>query len=321
MDKENIDGLVSVVSTLGWKPQLRGVIGADADTFYDTFVAQNPQRAYEVAVQSQDPIFVQKVAERVIQSAVGGTDIEDAIRKLYLNIAPAAVSEPAIPIPAPLSHSGFSIESLPDRYRVHGVSYQGNLSSVDISKALLDDGKAHTQTDWVEVTRQGEWKLPSDPLYFAVLGALCDNKDAAHVEEVRGMLRDDLRNYFMMTSTRIRYASKGLDSVIHDVGYATESSQQTKIVGADGYINEAAGFGIEMQALVGINDCDRIESLGSYTTGKKTYFWRLNTKPTQDVGHALVLGGSNSGWFSIFANADVGGWARGMVVHVAKNSP
>ncbi len=322
MDQRNLDGLVAIVSTLGWKPQMNEVIGADTAAFYDELTRQNPQRAYEVALQSGDPVFLQAVTERIIQSTVGGTDLENTIRGMYLNVASPVVSQPvAAPVSTPVPSSGFSIESLEDRYRVNGVSYQGNPSTVDISKALLDNGASHVQVDWIEQTRQGEWKLPSGPLYFAVLAALYDNKNAGIVEEVREMLARDFKSYFMMTSTRVRYAREGMDTVVHDFGYVTERAEEMNIVGSDGYVSGTSGFGVEMRALVGIDDCQKIEQVGRWITGKKPYLYRLNSKPKKDIERALVLDGDDVDRFYVYADDFNVGWARGMVAHVAKNSP
>lgn len=287
--------------------------------------AQNPQRAYEVALQSGDPVFLQNITERIIQSIVGGTDVESAIHNMYLNqaqpVIPAVPQPVVVPVSSPVPSSGFSIESIMDRYRVHGISYNGKISTVDISKALLDNGASHVQSDWVEITKQEEWKLPSGPLYFAVLAALYDNKNADNVGEVKEMLAKDFKNYFMMTSTRVRYSNNDLDTVVHDFRYATERAEEMNIVGSDGYVSGTSGFGVEMRALVGIDDCQKIEQVGRWITGKKPYLYRLNSKPKEDVERALVLGVYNGVRFIIYADDYYYGRARGMVAHVAKNSP
>lgn len=215
-----------------------------------------------------------------------------------------------------------SIDSLADRYRLHNVLYDGVASVVDISKALLDNGASHTQSGWIETTRQGEWKLPSGPLYFAVLAALYDNKDSYDVNKLRKMFANDFKKYFMMTSTHIDYAHEGLDTVVHDVGYITKRTEKRDIVGVDGYINEASGFGATMKALVGIDDCHKIERVASWISEKPPYLWRINSKPKEDVERALVLG-DDYVRFNFSASdylVSSGRRARGMVVRGAENS-
>lgn len=217
-----------------------------------------------------------------------------------------------------------SIDSLADRYRLHNVLYDGVASVVDISKDLLDNGASHTQSGWIETTRKSEWKVPSGPLYFAVLAALYDNKDSDNVKKLRKMFANDLKKYFMMTSTRIDYAHEGLDTVVHDAGYTTQRTEKTDIVGADGDINEASGFGATMKALVGIDDCHKIGRVGSWISKENPYFWRINSKPKEYVECLLVLAG-DYGCFGIDASnyhpLNGNGLARGMVVRGAENSP
>ena len=104
MDQKALEGLLSIVSTLGWNPQLREVVGADTNIFYDALVARNPERAYVIAQRSKDPVLLQAVTERIIQNAVGGTDLEVSIREMYLKQESPAVSESVIaPHSAPVS--------------------------------------------------------------------------------------------------------------------------------------------------------------------------------------------------------------------------
>lgn len=313
---EELQGLVSIVFELGLHPQIRTVLGADNEAFDALLVETNPQKAYAIARNAGDQALARKAAEAVIRQRVGGTSLEGAVLGVY---APPVQPEDA---PIQAGSAGFSIKSLADRHMVHGVSYQGEICTVDISKALLDNGASHVQSDWIEMTRQGEWKVPSGSLYLAVLVALYDNKNADNVGEVKKMLAKDFKEYFMMTSTRVRYSANGLDTVVHDFGYATERAEQMDVVGSDGYVNGTSGFGVEMRALVGIDDCQKIEQVGRWITGKKPYLYRFNSKPREDVERALVLGVNVGGRFIISASDYVDfRRARGMVARRAENSP
>lgn len=220
--------------------------------------------------------------------------------------------------------SNLVIEDVETVYRLHVASYLGNRCYVDIEKELEDSGRGHTQQEWVPLSQ----KVPSAPLYFAVMDTLHQNKDhpdqsqRALVEEVKEMLAKDFKKYFMMTSTRVRYACDGLDTVIHDFGYATERREEANIVGGDGYINEASGFGAVMGALLEINDFQKVERVGKYVTGTKLYLYRFNRKPKEeDVERALVLGGNYGGRFNFNADGNYYRRARGMVARRAENSP
>jgi hypothetical protein len=220
--------------------------------------------------------------------------------------------------------SQFSIESLDDRYRIHGVMYQGRVHTVDVSKTLLDNEESHRQGQWSQMTQQGEWKLASGSLYFAVMSALYDNREHSTqkplVEEVRTMFADDFVRYFMMTSTRVCYAREGLDTVKHDVDYASECAEQANIVGLNGDLNQNSQFSEAMQALVGVEDCGRIQQVGKWISGKDSYLGRFNSKPSKSVERALMLG-VNYDMFGIGADGGIynGRRARGFVARVAEN--
>ena len=95
MEQKDIGGLVSLVFAAGWRPKLNDVLGTDTSVFYDALVVQDPERAYAVAQQSEDPVFLQAVTERIIKNTVGGSDIESAIREMYLSpVAPVVPGEP-----------------------------------------------------------------------------------------------------------------------------------------------------------------------------------------------------------------------------------
>lgn len=320
--------LISFVSVLGWRPGIKTLLGTDADEFYNALVAADPAKAYEIACSSGDSAFVAAVTERVIQKTVGGTDLEDAIREMYLNTAiGATVPELVRPL---VSSSGFSIESLADRYRLHEVPvpYHEGLSVVDISKALLDNGKNHTQREWVTLTREGPWRIPSGPLYHAVCSSALyaneehpDDSQRAFIDTIKKMLATDVRKG-SMTSTRILYNSKKEDTVVHNFGYDDERKISQNIVGPDGFVNKDCSFGSAIEALLGTEDCEKVRTVYSWLVGKESYLWRFKQKPQHDQERALVLGVNNVRFY-IYADVDLYGSrpARGVVVRGAKNSP
>ncbi len=67
----------------------------------------------------------------------------------------------------------FSIEDLPDCYRINGIEYKGNISSWDISKTLLPAG---TQDEHAKRRKQalidGTFYTPDFPLFHGILNTL-----------------------------------------------------------------------------------------------------------------------------------------------------
>ncbi|MBI5072303.1 hypothetical protein HZA99_00640 [Candidatus Woesearchaeota archaeon] len=365
-----IDEIISLVYRLGWRPELNNVIDKIGDLaadgpyedvyggylflFYERFVEKDPIKAYEIAKQSAYPDFLDLITSLIVINTLRGDTLESTCLKsggieinnlertiidIYLN--PIKMLSPqqqvAAPPPSPVHSSSFSIESLAGKYRVHGVSYQGKICTVDISTALLDYGTSHTQSDWIEMTKEGEWKLPSGPLYFAVLETIYSNKKSsdttqkALVQELRKMFERDLRRYSIMTSTCIRYAHDGLDTIVHDVGYATECTEKTNIVKSkernlefphNYNYNKGWGshFSRNLQALVGTNNYNKVEKVGKWITGrKKADLWLLNPNPSKDVECPLTLSGLNYGQFLISGVDARKKRAHGMVVHSAEN--
>ncbi len=223
--------------------------------------------------------------------------------------------------------SGFSIEKLDDRYRISGVLYEGRASVVDISRELLDDGAEHTQQEWVDLTREQEWRVPSGPLYHAVCTALYDNRNHADeqqrslVDKVKQMLAKDFKDSWMMTSTRIFYNPQGKDTVVHNFGYENERRVNENIVGVNGFINRGCGFGSTTNALLGTSDGERVKAVYSWLSGKESYLCRLNSNPKKIDEHVLELGDCDRFGISADGNVNYVRWARGMVAHGAENSP
>lgn len=323
----DIRTLARVVTVLGLGQQLNGILGADA--FYDTLAAQNQEKAYHVAQQPGDPDVLAGVTERIIKSIIGSIDLESVVSEISLSSARPAISQ-QVPPEVQSAQSQFSIESLEDRYRIYGLMYQGRVHTADISKELLDNGQSHTQFEWIQMTKQAEWKLASAPLYFVVMDALYENRNhpdnvqKSLVEEIRAMFANDFRQYFMTTSTRILYKEGGrdLDVVAHDVGYASMSAEQVSIVGPDAYITEDSCFGATMQALMGISDCNRFLQVGNWFTKGDYYLWHVNPKPDYNKEHALYFIGYNDyDWdgFSAYEHYFLDcGHARGMVAHPSR---
>lgn len=188
----------------------------------------------------------------------------------------------------------FFIEELPDRFRMYNVPRDNKLHTYDWSKEHLDGGRRHTQDEWTQLLQGQEFQLASGPEYHATMKTLYLHKDSSQsslVRKVCTLFKKDFANrgYWMTTSTRIRYNSSFPDVVIHNYNTAHETSVDVNLVGPDGYIADSS-FEYEMEALLGTRDCQEVDAVYKWISGKKSYLWRLNQRPFQAAERALVLG-------------------------------
>ena len=92
----------------------------------------------------------------------------------------------------------------------------------------------------------------------------------------------------MMTSTRVKYAASGLDSVIHN--YKQVDTIKACIHGAQNWVTPQSGFEDSIEALLGTRDLTQLEKVFLWASGKKPYLWRLEKHPAKDELRALVFG-------------------------------
>jgi hypothetical protein len=91
----------------------------------------------------------------------------------------------------------FSISEDDDFYVINEVRINDEVKTVKWTKHLLDEGKSHTQDQWVVQTKEGIVRLVSLPAYIATIITLYDNKDVEDqnqkdlVEKVRKMFEVD----------------------------------------------------------------------------------------------------------------------------------
>lgn len=133
-----------------------------------------------------------------------------------------------------LHNEDFSIEELADRYRLHNLPHHGSFCTVDWSKELIDHGTRHTQEDWIKLTQNTEWKLPSLPLYHSTITTLYKHKNSEQknlIQKIRNTLKQDLEKHWMMTSTMITYNPAGKDTATHNYGYPNQYETDENIAG------------------------------------------------------------------------------------------
>ena len=273
---------------------------------------------------------------------IGGKRPEDIIRKQLEDLAkqqpnlpPPTVKTPAPipPIPPLPAGAGFYIQDLPDRYVLNNLMYTGELWTVGWGKNLLDNGQAHTQDQWVDLTKTAEFKLACGPLYLATIFALYDHKDIPDtsqntlVNRMKKMFKDDFdpSKPWKMTSTRISYAPQtpvalvNPDRVEHNFGYSNQFGTFCDLVGPSECLK--SGHERTIDGLLMTQDLPKLEAAAQWLTGKRTYLWRLSSRPQSETQRVLVLGCVDGDGFSIGANGSIGGNrpARGVVAVRAKN--
>ncbi|MBI2564475.1 hypothetical protein HYV79_00605 [Candidatus Woesearchaeota archaeon] len=223
------------------------------------------------------------------------------------------------PVTKTSNTGNFVIEVLADRYRLHNIMYRGELYVVDWSKDFLRGGEQHSQQEWIDLTKNEEFTLPDSPLCFASMQTLFKNKEETNLIE-------QVRNYFAQTfkvegninrphtSSRAIYNPRGNDEVIHRLGYPDQYTVSTKLIGQDGYITTIKPEN-EMNTLLATQNCEEIQQVIEWISGKKPYLYRINNKPSSKEERAVVLGVDSSNYFDI-ADGDIDGGrpARGVVV-------
>ncbi len=209
----------------------------------------------------------------------------------------------------------FHIQELGDRYRFHNLEYHDGIYTVDWSKELLDGRESHSQEDWMKLTQSadwqkenGVWQIPSAPLYHATIAALFENQDHAVAEQqdlvqtVREVFQNDFAKYYMMTSTRAKYAANGKDVITHDWNTPTARMVKGSFVGPDGYVKPSCGFDTMLEAILESKDFTLIEEAYEWIgkQGNKPYLYRINNQPDNDIERAVVLGVDvNNGRFDV----------------------
>ncbi|HIH23787.1 TPA: hypothetical protein HA251_02025 [Candidatus Woesearchaeota archaeon] len=203
---------------------------------------------------------------------------------------------------------------MPETYRIPDVPYRGENSTVYITRELLDGGARRTQDEWLDeyvLGTIGHIGIPDTELYFTLIDTLDKNKKHLDVQQrqlighVRDVIREDFRDYCMMTSTRA-YS----DKTVHQ--YQTpQSITRNSIKGINGYLTQLAD-GDAIAKILGNTTAARLDDILGNITDRRTCVWR-----PEEYSNPLLLGVSGNGRFDIIAYGSIGydRPARGMAVH------
>ena len=213
---------------------------------------------------------------------------------------------------------GFTVSEEADRLVVAPIEYRRELYRVSWSKYLLDNGQSHTQDQWRTLLHGGEWSLPDGALYYATLSALYQNRQGSHkegIKKIQRSFRKDFRNDWMMTSTHITYAARGLDTIVHEYKQPGNYTVKARVNGPNEWVTPQSGFEESIDALLGTRNLAQLEKIFQWVSSKKPHLWRLINPPTKNEQRALVLGVNDYGRFIINANDSItnGRPARGVV--------
>ncbi|MDP3734254.1 MAG: hypothetical protein Q8R37_03415 [Nanoarchaeota archaeon] len=208
-----------------------------------------------------------------------------------------------------ISYRLFRIDDSYDTFCLHNIYLNDNLYMVYWRNNMLDDEGEHRQDDWIELTRNEEWKLPSGLVYYASLAALHynqnhpDKKQKNLIVQCREMHAQDFEERWMMTSTRIIYTPHGKDTIIHDYGSLQPQEINVDLIGESGkFIHKNSGLENEIKALLGTNDLEEVEQVYKALTGREPRLWRLDSRRKETLEQVLVLGiGFLDGYFDINA--------------------
>ena len=217
-------------------------------------------------------------------------------------IIPETVNQNTQPPQAPPGNPNFSLEDLTQFWRINGVNYRNGIYQVDLGKEMLENKAQKTQDGWIEYTKKAltndGFYVGDAQLYHALFKTLFKNKDNAQykdkIEQAKAFLQNMLKDYWLMTLSRIKYAKSGQDAVIHNHGLQDKFEIQDDIIGADGYVTQINPQ-TALQAVLGDNNVNEINQVYNWITGKNLYLWRLNAKPQEDT-ERIVRFDSYSGW-------------------------
>ena len=167
-------------------------------------------------------------------------------------------------------------------WQVPGVEYRNGIYTVNLLKTLLDNGETKPQDEWIEYSlearKKGEIYTGSMPFQYSLFRTL-SSQEIPEALEAREFIKKQMREKWLMTTTRLRYNPSGKDEIIHDYKMPDEFSFNVDLVGKDKLI-EQNDAGV-LEALLLDSDANRVNKVFNSINGTNAYIWRLNSKPKQ----------------------------------------
>jgi len=200
------------------------------------------------------------------------------------------VTNPPIVTPAPNVVPPIATNPSPTNlqfWTISDVNYRGIVGNVDVAKTLLENGTSKTQSDWANYSGQartrGDFYTPDYPLFYASLEKAFDLKDEKaykkQTEEMRTALKGLSRANWLMTLTRIKYAPKGKDTIIHNFGLNDKYELAEDFMGQDGFLPAGSPEKVYQSLLGTQNSLGKINDVFKWLNETQTYIWRVNSKP------------------------------------------
>ena len=185
--------------------------------------------------------------------------------------------------PIPPANAG--IQSLSDAWEISGVQYRNDIYTVDLGKALLDNGNGKTQDEWVTYSEaaldRDDFRTPDYPLLYGIVKSLYtqrnDSTKSAEIAEAQKFLKDTSRAKWLMTLTRIKYQHSN-DIIVHNHGTRSPYEKSLHFVGPDEYITDTKDIKPYQALLDTADGVDEIKGAFEWLNGTNTYLWRVNSK-------------------------------------------
>ncbi len=166
-------------------------------------------------------------------------------------------------------------------WEIQGVEYKNKIHTVNLLKSLLDQGSLKTQEDWAQYSIQakakGEFCTGDMPLQHALFTALYYQKDNPELEQAREFIKENMRNRWLTTLTRIVYQPTRKDKIIHNFQMPDQYELKENIVGKDRKI--ISDDKPSLKALLGTDNINQIKQVYNWINQTPTWIWRLNSKP------------------------------------------
>ena len=179
----------------------------------------------------------------------------------------------------------FSIEELEDYYKINGISYRNGMYSVDLSKTLQPQGTQEEHANnRIQALENNTFYTPDYPLFHNIINTLYQNKEGEfqeQIEQTRTFLKELISGKGLMTLTRIKYATKGKDTIIHNYNQKDQYEIQTNFIGPDGDITKQETKAEKpIQSLLNTKQTpEEISNIYKWFRDLPVYIWRVNSTP------------------------------------------